>query len=174
MEAGEFISTPPSRLHSPLPERLASPPVDLTQAAESVEGEIRGPSEEAPQVPAEKGAKKSHESAQRASKKEKKGKRSASHLVGGHERWTALRYIWANDTLRDLKTVREYVHTMFTPRDLSSIRERKYKAERLQEEGMRHLLKVYSSFFFLLYYDTYLWFSLFSQYYMHDAGSGVL
>ena len=56
--------------------------------------------------------------------------------------WQALRGIRANDSLGDLETVREYVHHMFTPRDLSSICERRYSAERLQEEGMQHLLEV--------------------------------
>ena len=56
--------------------------------------------------------------------------------------WHALRGIRANDSLGDLETVREYVNHMFTPRDLSSIRERRLNVERLQEEGMQHLLEV--------------------------------
>ena len=143
MEAGDFTSTPPSRLHSPLPEELTSPIIDLTQAMGSGEGEIRGSSEAVLQTLMREGAEKTHEGALRASRKGKKRKHSEGHLAGRHERWAALRSIRADDTLRDMKTVREYVHTMFTPRDLSDIRQRKYKAERLQEEGMRHVLKVY-------------------------------
>ena len=122
----------------------------------------------------EKGVKKSHKSASQASRKEKKDKRPVSHLVGEHERWVALRSIRANDSLRDMKTVREYVRTMFTPRDLSNIRERRYKAERLQEEGMRHVLEVYSPFFFFLCFHTCLWLLLSSQQYVYVAGPGFL
>ena len=81
-----------------------------------------------------------------ASKKKKasKDKRAppSIFLEGDNKRWKALPGIRANDSISYLKTVMEYTYHMFTLRDISSIRDRKYSAERLQKEGMRNLLEV--------------------------------
>ena len=79
----------------------------------------------------EEGVKKSHGSAHRVPKKAKKDKCQVGHLEGRHERWAALRSIQAKDSIGDIRTVKEYMRTMFTPRDLSNIHEQRLKAERL-------------------------------------------
>ena len=91
-------------------------------------------------------------------KKAPKDKRAPPTILMGEEGrgWQGPRGIRANDSLGDLETVREYVNHMFTPRDLSSIRERRYSVECLQEEGMQHLLEVWQmtlAFYILFRHD---------------------
>ena len=99
---------PPVQQSSPRPIGPEGSRGQASSAPEHSSRRAEGPSESAP-------SKK---------KKASKDKRAPPpiFLEGEDKWWKALRRIRANDSIGDLKTVKEYAYTMSTPRDMSHIR----------------------------------------------------